>query len=163
MKKFLVMILAGIFCFSALAFAGCDKAPEQTNNTLKYKEEKLVFTLDKEIFSATVEEMTALGASKDLLSSKIWRITDKDEIKDFLNKTFNGKDSFNFAEITENQYLENFTKCSTITVYGSDSKQFTFYLYNDGNKAYYADSENEVYYQADTGDLSALYETYMRY
>ena len=157
------MILAGIFCFSALAFAGCNNATAEDKNTLKYKEEKLVFTLDKEIFSTTAEEITALRAHKGGFSSMMWRITEKDEIKDFLNKTFNEKNSFNFAEITTDQYYENFMECSTIEVFAGDGKQFMFYLYNDGKKAYYADSENKVYYRADTGDFSALYETYMKY
>lgn len=160
MKRFLTVILAGLFCFSMVAFAGCGKTPEQAN-TLKYEKEKLVFTLDKEVFAATVTEIVRIRALKNMLSSNANVVENQDDIKDFLNKMFVGTDKFAFIEITEDSFLEGIGKRSPITFFTYD-KQLELYLYQEDKIVRYADNERGLYYQANTGDLTSLYENYIR-
>ncbi|MBR5387845.1 MAG: hypothetical protein IK147_00080 [Clostridia bacterium] len=159
MKRFLMIILACLFCFSMVAFAGCNKTPEQTN-TLRYKKEKLVFTLDKEVFAATVTEIVRVWTLRYMLSSYATVLENKDDIKDFLEKFFNGQDVFTFTEITKDQFMDNLGTRSTVT-FVTDSKQLELYLYQEDKIVRYADNERGLYYQADTGDLTSLYESYI--
>ena len=159
MKKFLIMILAEIFCFSALAFAGCDSATAEDKNTVKYSEEKITFTLDTEIYSCSVEDMVYVDIFKRNFSSNPNTIENKEDIKDFFNTLFGGtQKTLKFYSVSEEEYRPVFYNTSMVYISGKE-KSFWFNIVKDERKICYLNEEN--YYFADTGDFSELYEKYI--
>jgi len=163
MKKFLIILFAVIFCFTAALAMGCNEEPEKTQNVLKYKKERLTFTLEEQVFSYSAADITKIITVGSVLSSSHTTVENESEIKDFFKKLFNGKNNgFDFNAITQEQYRESRAVLySTVEIY-KEAEVYEFILCKDGQKIFYVDSERELYYMADTGDLTSLYESYIR-
>ena len=159
MKKYLVLLLAGIFCFSALAFAGYNSVATEDKNTVKYSEEKITFTLDTEIYSCSVEDMVHVDILKRTFSSNSNTIKKKEDVKDFFNTLFGGtQKTLKFYSVSEGEYRSVIYNASMVYISGKE-KSFWFNIAKDERKICYLNEEN--YYFADTGDFSELYEKYI--
>ena len=158
MKKFTVLILSALLCLTAVFAAGCESGTSIPKNTFNYENGKLSFSLEKKVFSLSIDDLT-VETSKNFYSSYINHIEDKDEIEDLFEILFTGSENgFTFAEIAKEDSSDFASQCAILTI-DSGKKSYDFYLDKDGKKIYYIGEG--TYYRADAGDFSALYGTYI--
>ena len=144
--------------FTAVFAAGCETGASLPKNTFKYKNGRLSFSLEKKVFSLSVDDIT-VETAKNAAASYVRQIKDKDEIENFLEILFNGcENGFSFNEIPKEDFMANLASCAIITI-SSDDRSYDFFLDKDEQNICYMD--DGVHYRADTGDFSALYGTYI--
>ncbi|MBP5193491.1 MAG: hypothetical protein J6126_02035, partial [Clostridia bacterium] len=153
MKKFTVLILSALLCLTAVFAAGCESGTSIPKNTFNYENGKLSFSLEKKVFSLSIDDLT-VDTSKNAASSYINRIEEKEDIEDFFEILFTGfENGFTFAEIAKEDSFDIASQCAILTIVSSN-KTYDFFLDKDAKKIYYIGEG--PYYCADTGDFSAL-------